>query len=268
MTAASVDAPPRHRRRPKSRRVPSVPPLRGLLSVAVFLLIWQYVGDAGSVSFPPPSTWIEALGERWAAGQLQAALVVSGKTFAAGLLVASALGISLGIAIGASKPLNRALSPIMDFFRSLPGPVIVPLVALIVGPTLRSAIIIVAFASTWPLLLNTAASMRAMPTVRMDMARSFGVSPPSRLFKVVLPSIADGVVIGLRLGVVVAMVVTLFTEYLAITRGLGFLMLERQQRLDAASVWGLVLLIGMLGYSLTIAVALLEARVMRSRSVD
>lgn len=266
MTAISVDRPARPRQRSKPRITSAIPPVRGLLAVAALLLIWEYLGDPSSVSFPPPSTWIEALGERWAAGELPAALQITGRAFFIGLLLVAAFGISLGVGVGSSKLLDRALSPVMDFVRSLPAPVMVPLIALIVGPSLRSVIAIVVLTSIWPMILNASAARRAIPSVRLDMARSMGIDGPQRFFKIVLPSIADGVVIGLRQAVVVAMIVTLFTEYLGLTRGLGYLLLLRQQRLDSESVWGLILLVGLLGYFLNIGVALLEARVMRSRS--
>jgi ABC-type nitrate/sulfonate/bicarbonate transport system permease component len=70
--------------------------------------------------------------------------------------------------------------------------------------------------------------------------------------------------LGVKLSVSVAFVVALFIEILGVTKGLGSLLSDRQQRFDAAGTWGILLLIGICGYLLNVGVALIEGRLLRN----
>lgn len=253
----------RRGKRSTSRRA-GISPLRGLLPLVALLAAWQFFGSEQALTFPPPSLWFEAIGELWRDGELAPALVLTLKTFAIALLIAAVVGVALGAMVGASRRVDRALTPLMDFFRTLPPPAIVPAMALIIGPTVTSGILIVVLAAVWPILLNTAAGMRAVPPVRIEMARSLGLTRGERILKVVLPSLTPTVLVGLRVSVPIALVVTLFVETLGVTEGVGLLMRESQQTFDSAAVWGLLLIVGLGGYVINLLVTAGGARLQRN----
>jgi ABC-type nitrate/sulfonate/bicarbonate transport system permease component len=116
----------------------------------------------------------------------------------------------------------------------------------------------------WPVLLNTAAGVRAMPPLRSDVATTLGLATGERFWKVVLPSLIPNILLGVKLSVSVAFVVALFIEILGVTKGLGSLLSDRQMRFDAAGTWGILLLIGICGYLLNVGIALIEGHLLKN----
>ena len=246
------------------RTVRALAGLRGLLPLAIALALWQVVGDPASTSFPPPSTWLEAIGDMAAEGVLWPALTRTFLAFVLALLVATVLGSAIGMVIGASARVDRAVGPMLELTRSLPPPAIVPVATLVLGVTLQTSIAIVVLAVIWPILLNTAAGMRSIPPVRIEMARILGLGRWRTVSKVVVPSLAPSIILGFRVAVAIALIVTLLVDIIGSGEGAGLLILQRQGAFDASSVWGLLLIIGIFGYLVNLAVIALERRVMRN----
>ena len=232
--------------------------LTGLLPLVVLLLVWQVIGPARSISYPRPDAWLVGLGNLSSDGTLLPALRTTLLTFLASLVVATPVGALLGMLMGASARVDRALSPIMDFFRSLPPPVVVPVAGLILGLTPLTDVAIVVMAVVWPILLNAMSGMRRVPSVRLEMARTLGLNPTERFFKVVLPSVAPSIVVGVRIAASSALIVTLLVDMLGTGDGLGRQLVLNQQRFQAGAVWGLLLVTGVLGYLLNVLIGLAE----------
>lgn len=265
----SVRASVARRERPASRR-PRLGPLcalgsaRGLLPLAVGLGVWQLVGDPASLWFPPPDTWLRAIGDMAAGGELWPAVSRTLLVFVLGLLAGTVVGAAVGAAVGASQRLDRALRPLLELIRSAPPPAIVPVAVLILGASLHAGVVIVMLGVVWPILLNTAAGMRAIPRVRMEASESLGLSGPRTVVKVVMPSLVPSVILGFRIAVAAALVVALLVDIIGSGDGAGLLLMQRRAAFDAAGVWGLLLMIGFFGFLVNAAVALLERRVMRT----
>lgn len=250
-------------RRTARFRVPTKS-IRGLLPLIVLLVVWQLLGSDDSVSFPRPGTWFTAIGDLASSGQLGPAVRTTLVTFIVSLVVAAVVGVALGMVIGASRLLERGLTPIMDFFRSLPPPAIVPPALLLLGASLKMSVTVVSIAIVWPILLNTITAMRAVPSVRIDMSRTLGLSARERLLKVVVPSLLPGIMVGVRIALSISLVVTLVVDILGSGEGLGKLITDRQQAFDAAAVWGLLLIIGVFGFLVNALISVAERRVLRN----
>jgi ABC-type nitrate/sulfonate/bicarbonate transport system permease component len=239
-------------------------PLRGLLPLIVLLVLWQILGDENSALFPRPSTWWPAIKDIEAGGQLWSSLVATMTTFLIALAVATVLGAALGVLIGSLRTADRASGPTVQFFMSIPSPTLVPVALLVIGVSRGMQVGVVVFAAIWPIILNTAAGMRAVPVVRLETARVLGLSRPARFLKVVLPSVAPAALLGVLVSAPICIVVTLLVEMLSSADGLGFLLLTSQRAFQSSEVFGLLLLIGLLGYLVNAAVGLLEQRLLRN----
>jgi ABC-type nitrate/sulfonate/bicarbonate transport system permease component len=264
MSVATHRMPAIARKRPAIGRWVFRAPVVGLLPILLGLVVWQVVGDPGSTSFPPPSSWLSAIRELYRDGTLMPALGHTLLTFVLSLLVATILGAAVGVAVGGSERLDRALTPLMDIFRALPPPVVVPVTSLVLGATQQAAVGIVAFAIVWPILLNTAAAMRAIPPVRVEMSRALGLARGERLVKVIFPSLLPAIGLGVKIAVAISLVVTLLVDILGAGDGAGRLILERQQTYDPAGVFGLLAIIGAFGFLANAAVGAGEDRILRN----
>ncbi len=195
MSAAVRPVPaPANRRRPG----PAATPLRGLLPLAGLLITWQLIASRASLSLPPPDEWLKAIARMHDDGVLMGALARTLSTFLIALGLATVVGALLGMVIGASRRMDRALTPSLDFVVAVPAAVFVPVAILLLGTTLLTGVAIVVVAVVWPILLNTAMAMRTVPPVRLEMSRTLGLSHGERWRKVMLPSLAPGTMLGVR----------------------------------------------------------------------
>jgi ABC-type nitrate/sulfonate/bicarbonate transport system permease component len=244
----------------KDRRIRAFPPLVGLLPLVVLLALWQLLGSPDSPSFPVPSEWFTALTSLDAGEVVLPAVARTILVFAGALLVATVLGVVLGTVMGASRKAERALSPLTEFCRTFPPPAAVPVAVLILGNTLGMSILVIVATAMWPIVINTVAGVQAIPSVRIDAARILGLSLRERIGKVVVPSVLPGIALGVRVAAPICLIVTLLAEMLASTGGLGQLILGRQRVFDAAGVFGLLVLIGVLGLVVNALVGWIEGR--------
>jgi sulfonate transport system permease protein len=93
------------------------------------------------------------------------------------------------------------------------------------------------------------------------MSRTVGLSPVQRLTKVIVPSLTPGLMLGVRVAASLAVIITLLVDIFGAGTGLGRLLLESQQRLDASSAWGLLLMVGVFGYLMSLLLSWLERQV-------
>lgn len=230
----------------------------GLLPLVLALALWQVMGNPLDPSFPPPSLWLEAVGGMDEQHLVRPTVLKTVETFLAALVLSTVAGALLGMLIGASRQADRALGPLLDVCRILPPPAIVPIAVLLIGTTSVTTVAVVVFAAIWPILFNTAASMATIPPVRLEMSRTFALTRMERLRKIVVPSAMPGVALGVRVATPICLVVTLLAEMLASTGGVGQLLVERQRAYDAASVFGLLVLVGGLGLVVNVGVSAFE----------
>jgi ABC-type nitrate/sulfonate/bicarbonate transport system permease component len=245
---------------------PPITALRGLLPIAVLLIVWQLTTSDASLSFPPPDEWLKAIARLHDDGVLSPAIFHTLGTYAFGLVCGIVVGGAVGTAIGSSRLIDRALTPTVDFVAAVPGAALVPVLVLLLGPGQLSGVAAVALIVSWPILLNTATAVRSIPQVRLEMARTMGLSRPRRWSKVIVPSLVPGSMLGVRVAASLAVIITLLVDIFGAGTGLGRLLVESQQRFDASAAWGLLLIVGLFGYLMSLVLSWLEDSIAASSS--
>lgn len=245
---------------------PPITALRGLLPIAAAMIAWQFTTSDASLSFPPPDEWFKAIARMQDTGVLTPAILHTLGTYAFGLLCAIVLGTVVGTAIGSSQLIDRALTPTIDFMAAMPGAALVPVTVLLFGSGQLSGVVTVALIVSWPILMNTATAVRAIPAVRLEMSRTIGLSTTQRWGKVIVPSLIPGVMLGVRVASSLAVIITLLVDIFGAGTGLGRLLIESQQRFDASAAWGLLLIVGVFGYLMSLALSWLEGSIATNSS--
>jgi ABC-type nitrate/sulfonate/bicarbonate transport system permease component len=234
----------------------------GLLPLVVLLGAWQLLAPARSAFLPPPSTWWDALTWLAGAGTLFPAIRATAETFALALAVTIAAGSVVGLAIGASRRALRAGGPLLEFLRAMPPPAVVPAAALLLGFGRTMAVVVVVFAAMWPIALNTAAAVRALHPILLDSARALHLAPAARVRKVYAPALVPGLLLGVRVAAPVCLIVTLLVEMLTGATGVGALLLQAQRNFVSEQAFGLLIVVGVLGFAVNAGVRLVERSVL------
>lgn len=250
---------------PVAVRARSFPPVRGLLPLGVLLAAWQVVGSERSPYFPAPSGWVRGLWRLRENGTLWPATIATLHTFAVSLVLATLLGAALGIVVGGSRAVDRALGPTLEFARAMPPSAMVPIAALLIGYDQTMKVTVVTLAALWPVLLSTRAGVLALDPVLLDTARSLHLDWFDRARKCVLPALLPAVLLGVRVAAPVSLVITLLVEILTRVGGLGGLIALGQRNYLSGQVYGLILVAGVFSFAVNGLVAVLEGYLFRHR---
>jgi ABC-type nitrate/sulfonate/bicarbonate transport system permease component len=240
-----------------------IPPVRGLVPLIGILAVWQMLAPEPSVYFPPPFEWWRAAVALWDSGQLWPSFAATLTTFAEGLAIAVAIGAALGIAIGVSRPVERALGPLLEFIRAIPPPVTVPVAALLLGYGPATQLTVVALSAIWPILLNTSSAAARVEPLLLDVARTLRLPAARSIGQIVVPSTLPSLLLGVRVAIPLAIVVTLLVEMLTSLPGVGALMIQAQRNFQSAQVYALLVMVGLFGFAVNDLFVVIEAIVLR-----
>jgi ABC-type nitrate/sulfonate/bicarbonate transport system permease component len=235
------------------------------LGVAVVLGLFELLTRTDVISsrhFPPPTEMFAALADEVVTGDFWAAVGNTMQGWAFGLAVAAAIAIPAGIVVGSSATLYRAVRAVIEFLRPIPSVALIPLAVLIWGSGLESKVFLAAFASTWPLLMQTLYGVQDVDPVATDTARSFGLSRPQRLAYVTLPSAVPYIATGVRISAAVALILAVTAELVIGAPGLGREINVARQSEAVDVMYALIAVTGLLGWGVNIVFSRLERRVL------
>ncbi len=154
---------------------------------------------------------------------------------AMGFAVAVALMIPLGIFLGRVRILGRILEPVMDMLATLPPPAIVPLVMLFAGTGDGAKIVIIAYAASVPLLMNTYEASHSIHPMMSKLAVSLQMTRLETMRLIDLPSSLPMIATGARLAIASSLLVSITSEMLLSTNGIGTYLQRSQEtfKIDA-----------------------------------
>jgi ABC-type nitrate/sulfonate/bicarbonate transport system permease component len=236
---------------------------QGLLPLLLGLAAWQAFGPVKSPYFPPPSAWFDSVLFLARSGRLWPAFAATLASFIAGLALACLIGFALGLFIGRSSRLRRALNPLLEFCRGLPPPVLVPVAVLLLGYAESLKLFIILWVSVWPILLNTATAAALLDELLIDVSRTFHFSPAMTLRKIVAPAVVPAFLLGVRIAIPLTIIITLLIEMLTSLPSIGSLIVTSQRQFRSAEVYGMLVLVGILGLVVNSIFTSVERAVLR-----
>jgi len=227
------------------------------------LSIWWFA-SAGSTNFffPPLSATFGIFDDTWTAEQLRAQVLPSLLRMFAGYTLAVIGGVLLGLLIGTYRSVRATLEPVLEFFRAIPPPVLIPVIMLFLGIDDTMKIVAIAFGSMWPVLLNTVEGVRSVDEVLSDTCRSYRITGLARLRHLVLRSASPQIVAGARQALSIAVILMVISEMFAPSNGLGYKIIEFQRTFALPEMWSGILLLGVIGFLLSLLFRLVENRVL------
>lgn len=237
------------------------PLLLGLLGVGA----WQVASSTGLLpgSISSPMTLFAYLAEAVVEVGFWRAVGSTLTSWALGFMVAVVLGAVLGVIAGMNRYVDAVIYPVVEFFRPIPSVVYLPLVVLVAGTGKISMMVLVVGAALWPVILQSAAGVKDTDPVLRDVARAYGLSWRTILFRIILPSAAPFMATGIRIAATISLVVVIATELLATGRGMGGEIATAYETGRYEVLFGISLAAAVLGMAIDHLVGLLEARILR-----
>jgi len=168
-----------------------------------------------------------------------------------GFGLGAALGVAVGMAMGRSRWAEDLLLPIVSVGNPIPGLAYAPLFVIWFGLGDVPAILLVGFAASFPVAVNTWTGVKAVKEIWIRAARSMGAGERQLFRKVVLPGALPYLLTGLRLGLARAWRVLIAVEMLTSVRlGLGWLIFGAREFLNTDVMLAGIAVIGLVGLGL------------------
>ncbi|NJD29650.1 MAG: ABC transporter permease [Chloroflexi bacterium] len=241
----------------------SVWPYR-LLTLVVVLSVWEvYARIEGSpLTFPAFSAVAVALGELVQSPELWQATWTTLQSFLLGFPIGVAIGILFGVVIALSPVVARLSGFYVRLLLTMPMSSVVPIAIALLGLGLGSRVALVVLFVVGVVTVNTATGLRSASPQLTEMARSFYASPTLTFLRVRLPAAIPSIMAGLRLGAGRGVVGMVVAELIISPSGLGRLIVRYRAQFHAAEMFGVVVVLLVLGVLILRSVRLAENRML------
>src|SRR5687768_11262028 len=163
--------------------------LVGFVFLALLLALWEVSVRAGWIQafgFPPFSRVVGAFWQFMVSGEVVQVLLPSLQRWGIGYAIAIVVGVGIGVLMGYVTFFYRLLEPITELIRPIPSPAYVPVAIMFLGIDDVMKVFVIAFASFFPIMVNTFAGVRSIDAVQMNTARTFGIPRLTTMWHVVL----------------------------------------------------------------------------------
>jgi len=232
------------------------------LPLALIALWWALSHNTTNFYVPTPDELLTAFVDTWIGERFRIDVLPSLARFAVGTGLAIVLGIAAGVWIGSVRTVRSLLEPLLEFFRAIPPPVLVPILILIIGANDRMKVMVIVVGAVWPVLLNTIEGVRSVDSVLLDTARTYGLRGATRLRTVILPSAAPQIAAGVRQSLAIGLILMVISEMFASSSGLGFTIVLFQRSFAIPEMWSGIVLLGLIGVAVSVLFQLCERRIL------
>jgi NitT/TauT family transport system permease protein len=226
--------------------------IRAAITLIVTALVYEAVARSGyfpPVLMPPLSKVATTLFSSLMDGSMLAHVAGTMYRVFAGMALAIAVGLPLGILMGRFKPVENFFLPLASAFMPIPSLAWVPVFILWFGLGNTVAILIVFYAALFPMLLNVWAGVRSVNPLWLRAAGAMGANESALFWKVIVPGASPFIITGVRQAFLRAWIAVIGAEFLAASDwGLGWVIFDAKEFLNADLMIASLVVIGAIGF--------------------
>jgi nitrate/nitrite transport system permease protein len=164
-----------------------------------------------------------------------------------GFGLAALVGIPLGFLLGRFSLASKAFNPVISLLRPVSPLAWLPIGLAVFKAADPAAIFVIFICSIWPMILNTAMGVAALPQDYMNVARVLQLSEWKIFTKILLPSVLPHMLTGVRLAIGTAWLVIVAAEMLTGGVGIGFWVWDEWNNLNVPHIIIAIVVIGVVG---------------------
>lgn len=236
-----------------------------ILSVVGLLLLWEVAAGRGWIHpafFPAPTSVGQRLGELFGEGILTHHTLVTLHRLLWAFLAAALPGVALGLVLGVWSSAREVADPVVAFLYPIPSVLFFPLASLVLGRGEAARILTASVTPFFLMLLNTTAGVRQLDRGVMEAAMHYGAVGARLFWKVLFPGTLPWILTGARLGLGLALIVTVAVEMVGAEAGLGAYLWLSWQTLRVAEMYATLFVVALLGLTITYGVERLGERLL------
>lgn len=231
------------------------------VSAIVLFLMWYVLATFLDLSsFPDPYIVLKSFPEFIYDRSAWWAMLMSMWRMIAGYFFALLFAIPIGLAMGRSQRFYCFTYPIVSFFYPMPKAALMPILMLWFGLGSFSKVLVITLGVSLPVLFHSYIGALRVDKKMIWVSQSMGMGYISRMFKVVLPAALPEIMIGCRVGIVMALIVMVSSEMVARQEGIGNLLFTSLDMAHYSMVYLVILLLAFIGVVLDWIFGLLRKR--------
>jgi NitT/TauT family transport system permease protein len=228
-------------------------------TLLLLVLVWQWgvaLFNVPEYLLPAPSVVLSTLLDQWE--ELLRQSVPTLIEILAGFALSIPVGIGLAVVIVASRPLEKAIYPLLVTSQVVPKVALAPLFLVWFGFGLLPKILITFLIAFFPVVIETAVGLRSVPVEMLDLARSMRASQAQIFWRFRFPHALPNIFGGLKVGITLAVIGSIVGEFVGADRGLGYLLTVSIGRLDTPLMFAAIVVLVVIGVVLYGLVDILE----------
>lgn len=247
----AAEAPTKPRPRNPRLRRGIVNRLSQLGVIALVLGAWQVAAVSGQLgAVPTPIVVAGAVLGLVVDGSVWGPLAETLASWFISLLMAVLVGVVIGFPLGVSKVAYRMSVVTLDFLRTIPALVFVPLVVLLYGAGLQSTILLAFFGAVWAMVMQTIYGARDLDPVARETFRSFGVRRWDTVTRLLLPTALPYMATGVRLSAAICLLISISAQIVMPAGGFGEQIVVHQLGGALPQMFAYIALCGVLGMAI------------------
>jgi NitT/TauT family transport system permease protein len=218
-------------------------PMVGLGSFIAFVLLVEALIRVGLLNhfiIPLPSEIIASFGRLFLEEDISRRFIfTAGECLIAGVMI-TICGVTIGVLMQRFSLLQKACETWVAAFASAPLVLTYPLFMVIFGRNAWTIIMMGFFAALPPVILKTIEGISATRKVLVNVGRSFNLTAVQQFRKILFPAALPTIFVGIRLGLIFALINIVGTEFLINFGGLGQLINDLAERYDLAGTYAAI----------------------------
>ena len=247
---------------------------RALTALSVALLVWWGLTEgSGLISpmrFPGPSetwaAWQQILWDGYSGALWYQHVLRSVALVTIGFLVASSLGVALGLAMGASRTIEALMNPAFLFLRPIPPLAWIPLAIVWLGLGDTAKVMVIFVAAFVPSVINSFSGVRQIEKPLFEASAMLDIRGWRYWAQVLIPGALPSIFTGLRLSLQASWTTLVAAELIGAIAGLGQILNQAAQDIYPPMILVGMISVALFGWVMTLGLGWIEARVMPWRA--
>src|SRR5262245_3750237 len=224
----------------KSRSFPALTGITTLLAAIVLIEILIRIGLINKFIVPLPSQIAQSFERVVVEEDIPARFWLTLREAFWATVLITVFGVGLGVLLHRVRLLRQATETWVAAFASAATVLMSPLFLVSFGRNANTIIMMGFVAGLAPVILKTVEGLAGTRQVLIDVGRSFKLTPSQLYWKVFFPSALPTIFVGIRLGMIFALINIVGVEFLINFGGLGQLINELAERYDLPGTYAAI----------------------------
>jgi NitT/TauT family transport system permease protein len=236
-------------------------PFAPLLACLGLLALWEAAARVLAVGgLPPASEALRELPVILSDAEALRNIAASLRRMLAGFVLALLFALPVGLCMGRSARIAAFFNPLLMVIYPVPKAALMPIIMLWLGIGDASKTIVITLGVSLPVIYHSYQGARAVEEKLIWSAAAMGMSQAARLWRVVLPAALPQIFIGIRTGLVLALITMVTSEMIARQTGVGSILFNALDMAQYASVYATIVIIAVLGFVLDVIIERLRLK--------